>query len=99
MATIEGVPIKSLKKFDMTEMLQNKEDMTIYLNMVLQDGDREELLRALSHCARAKGMTEMAKASGLRRESLYNALRPGATPRFDTIQKVIKALGCRLAVV
>ncbi len=89
--------LDELETFDMANMLQSPEDMAAYIDMVLEDGDNEELLRALNTCARAKGMTEMAKSTGLRRESLYNALRPGATPRFDTIQKVIRALGCRLA--
>ena len=54
------------------------------------------LLLALSDIARAKGMSQVAKESGLGRESLYKALAPGAKPRFDTVLKVAKALGVRL---
>lgn len=98
-ATIEGISIESLKQFDMAEELRNEKDVAAYLNMVLEDGDTEELLRALNICAKAKGMTEMAKATGIRREALYKALRPGASPRFDTINRVLKALGYKLAAV
>ena len=67
-----------------------------YLSEILADGNMDELLEALSDVARAKGMTEVASASGLGRESLYKALTPGSKPRFDTINRVLKALGVRL---
>lgn len=67
--------------------------------MVLEEGDAGELAHALGVCAKAKGMTEVAKASGISREALYKALRPGAKPRFDTIAKVTHAMGCKLTVV
>jgi probable addiction module antidote protein len=67
-----------------------------YLNQVLDDGDSDELIRALGYIAKAKGMAMVAKESGLGRESLYKALSPGAKPRFDTVLRVIRALGVRL---
>lgn len=98
-AHIEGVALGKLKEFDLAEYLETEEDITAYLNMVLEEGDAGELAHALGVCARAKGMSEVARASGISREALYKALRPGAKPRFDTIAKVTRALGCKLAVV
>ncbi|WP_336332509.1 addiction module antidote protein [Pseudomonas putida] len=69
-----------------------------YLSQVLSDGDTEEIIRALGHITRARGMTHIAMESGLGRESLYKALSPGAKPRFDTVLKVIRALGVDLLV-
>ena len=74
----------------------NDEVIACYLSEVLADGDMDELLEALKNVARAKGMSEVASAAGLGRESLYKALTPGAKPRFDTINRVLKALGVRL---
>jgi probable addiction module antidote protein len=83
--------------FDMSDLLDNEEAVTEYISQVLADGDMDELLRALGHIAKAKGMAEVAKASGLGRESLYKALRPGAQPKFDTISRVFAAVGVRLS--
>ena len=66
--------------------------------MVIADGDTSELAYALGVAAKARGMSEIAKASGITREALYRALRPNASPRFDTINKVCQALGVRLEV-
>jgi len=63
-----------------------------YLRQVFADGDSDEILRALGHVARSRGMAQLAKESGLGRENLYNALKPGAKPRFDTILRVCRAL-------
>jgi probable addiction module antidote protein len=63
---------------------------------VLEEGDPGELAAALGHIAKARGMTEIAKASGIKREALYKALRPNAHPRLETIQRVCKALGVKL---
>lgn len=82
--------------FDIAEYLDNDEVIACYLSEILSDGDMDELLEALKNVTRAKGMSEVASASGLGRESLYKALAPGAKPRFDTINRVLKALGVRL---
>jgi probable addiction module antidote protein len=87
-----------LLPFDMVSMLNSDEAISEYLSQVLDDGDSDELLRALGYIAKAKGMAMIAKESGLGRESLYKALSPGSKPRFDTILKVIKALGVKLHV-
>jgi probable addiction module antidote protein len=85
-----------LPEFDITEHLDSDEAIAEYLTVVLEDNDPALFAAALGDIARARGMTEIAKASGLTREALYKALRPTASPRFDTIAKVCKALGVKL---
>jgi probable addiction module antidote protein len=87
---------EKLLPFDMVKMLDSDEAMSEYLSQVLEDGDSDELIRALGYIAKAKGMSMIANESGLGRESLYKALAPGAKPRFDTILKVVRALGIKL---
>ena len=91
---------KNLKcsEFDIARLLKSKKVMTEYLNQVIADGDDAELAAALGHIARAKGMVEIAQYSGLSREALYKALKPNTKPRFDTVSKVIQALGMRITV-
>ncbi len=67
------------------------------MNAVLEADDPDLLLLALADVARARGMAQVARDAGLGRESLYKALAPGAKPRFDTVVKVARALGVRLA--
>jgi len=81
-----------LTEFDMAEYLDSDEVISEYLTQVLKDGDNEEFLRAIGYIAKAKGMTQIAKESGLGRESLYKAFRPNAKPRFETVMQVMKAL-------
>ncbi len=85
-----------LPNFDITELLQTDEDIAEYLTVVIEDGDPAMLAVTLGDIARARGMTQIAKDSGITREALYRALRAGASPRFDTIARVCKALGVRL---
>lgn len=93
------VKIADLPSFDMAEELRNEEDMTTYLNLVLEENDPAELAHALGVIARARGMTQIAKDAGITREALYKALRPNSNPRYDTIQRVLDALGVRLIAV
>ena len=72
---------KKTLPFDMAAHLDSPEAITEYLNQVLADGDIDELLRALGHVARARGMAQVAQDAGLGRESLYKALAPGAKRR------------------
>ena len=65
-------------------------------SQVLAEGDSDELIRAVGHVAKARGMAQIVKDSGLGRASLYQALAPGAKPRFDTILKVMRAMGMEL---
>lgn len=85
-----------LPEFDLAEYLGSEEAISEYLNQTIADGDMAELAHALGVAARARGMTEVAKASGITREALYKALRPNASPRFETVSKVCAALGVRL---
>ena len=91
------MPIKT-RLFDPAEHLQTDEDIKYFLQDAAE-GTPEEFIHALNTAARAKGMTEIAKQAGVTRASLYKSLTEGGKPRFDTILKVTKALGCRLAVV
>ena len=91
--------VKSKKKlvpFDAARYLTDDAAIAEYMSAVLESGDPDLLLLALSDVARARGMAEVAKAAGLGRESLYKALAPGAKPRYDTIMKVVRALGVQL---
>lgn len=88
--------IADLPEFDMAQQLRNREDIAAYISMVIEDGDASELAHALGVAARARGMSEVAQESGISREALYKALRPGAKPRFETIARVCAALGVRL---
>ena len=88
---------EKLLTFDMARYLGSDAAITEYLTQVLADGDPDELLSAIGHIAKAKGMAQVAKDAGLGRESLYKALAPGAKPRFDTILRVTRALGITLS--
>ena len=87
-----------LRKWDVVEHLKTDEDIALYLDACLDEAgdDAAFIAKALGDIARARGMSEIAKASGLTREALYKALRPDAKPRYDTIVKVCGALGVRL---
>ena len=89
---------RKTRDWDAAETLATKEDMAAYLDAVLEDGDAELLKAALGDIARAKGMTEIAKAAGLGRANLYNSLSPDGNPEFATVAKVLKALGLRLTI-
>lgn len=88
--------ISELPDFDPAEQLKDDHDMAAYLTAVLEENDAALLAAALGDIARARGMTEIAKASGITREALYKALRPDAQPRFDTVSRVCAALGVKL---
>lgn len=85
-----------LPTFDAAEHLKDEADIAAYLTIVIEEGDMSELAHAMGIAARARGMADIAKASGISREALYKALRPAAKPRFETISKVCNALGVRL---
>ncbi|MBL0143577.1 MAG: putative addiction module antidote protein [Betaproteobacteria bacterium] len=88
-------PVRKLLAFDAARYLDDGAAIAEYLTAILEADDPDLLLRALGDVARAKGMAQVAKESGLGRESLYKALAPGAKPRFDTVLKVARALGVR----
>lgn len=90
------IRVADLPEFDATEYLDSEEAIAEYLTAMIEGGDPAMLAAALGDIARARGMSEIAAASGLTREALYKALRPDAQPRFDTINRVCAALGIRL---
>jgi probable addiction module antidote protein len=85
-------------KYDVADYLKTPQDMAAYLEASLEEGDAAFVAKALGDIARAKGMTKVAKEAGLSRESLYKSLSGDRTPGFDTILRVLKALGIKLHV-
>jgi probable addiction module antidote protein len=98
MKSMKKIKIKDLPKFDLVDYLKTEKDIAAYLTAVLEDGDPALFVAAIGDIAKAKGMTEIAKKSGVTRESLYRALKIEARPRFETVAKVIHALGMKLSV-
>ena len=88
-------------RYDVAEHLRTPEEMAAYLEACLEEaeGDAAFIAKALGDIARAKGMTEVARDAGLSRESLYKALSGDRSPGFDTILKVVSALGLQLHAV
>ena len=93
------IKLSELPGFDAAEHLPDDKAIAEYLAVVLEENNPSALAGALGTIARARGMTDIANASGLAREALYKALRPGAQPRFDTVQRVCADLGVRLTAV
>ncbi len=91
-----GIKAADLPVFDAAACLDDEQTIAAYLTDILEAQDPALLEAALGDMARARGMTEIAKASGITREALYKALRSDAQPRFDTISRVCAALGVRL---
>lgn len=83
-------------RYDGAALLKTPKDIAAYLEAAMEDGDPRVVAAALGTIARAKGMTALARESGLGRESLYKALSPDGNPEFSTILKVVRALGLRL---
>ncbi len=86
------------RPFDMVNYLQDEADVAEYLRQVLEDGDPALLAAALGDIARARGMTQLARDTGLSRESLYKSLSGERAPSADTLFKVMRALGFKLTV-
>jgi probable addiction module antidote protein len=89
-------PKQKLVPFDAARYLTDDAAVAEYMAAVLESDDPDLLLLALADVARARGMALVAKEAGLGRESLYKALAPGAKPRYDTVMKVVRALGVQL---
>ena len=85
--------------FDAADYLNDDETIAHYIAAALEDPNPEVFLMAVRDVARARGMTQLPRASGLGRESLYKALSPGAKPRYDTMLKFLAALGVKLNLV
>ncbi len=89
---------KEVTKFDIAEYLDDDVMILEYLNSVLEDGNAEDIKTALGHVAKARGMSKIAEETGLSRPSLYKALSHGSKPQFDTILKVLRAVGGTLNI-
>ncbi len=87
-----------ISKFDVAEHLDNEEVIAEYLAAALEDPNPDVFIAALADVAKARGITQLAKDTGLGRESLYKTLSPGSKPRFETIVKISKALGVPLGI-
>jgi len=87
----------TIAPFDAVDYLDDDETIAEYLTAALQDSNPDVFLAAVRDVARARGMAQLAKDAGLGRESLYKALAPGAKPRYDTVLKLIHALGIKLS--
>jgi probable addiction module antidote protein len=85
-------------RYDVAEHLRTPEEMAAYLEASLEEanGDAAFIAKALGDIARAKGMSQVARDAGLSRESLYKALSGERVPSFDTILKIVSALGLKL---
>lgn len=88
--------------FNPLDYLQSEEDISLYLQeaiaMANEENDQNILLKAIATAAKAKGMLQLAKDAGVSRESLYKSLAPNAKPQFETIVKILSALGCKLTI-
>lgn len=89
-----------LHRWDSAEHLRTEEDIALYLDACLEEAgdDAAFIAKALGNIARARGMTQLARDTGLGRESLYKALSGEGNPEFSTIMKVVKALGLKLHI-
>lgn len=88
-----------ISNFDIAEHLGSDEEIREFLIEVANEGDESDLIHALNIAARAKGMTSVAEQAGVTRASLYKSLSQGGNPKFSTINKIISAFGCKLAVI
>ena len=83
--------------FDAADYLSNEETIAEYISAALEDPNPDVFLIAVRDVARGRGMAQLAKDPGLGRENLYKALTPGAKPRYDTMLKLLHALGVKLS--
>ncbi|MBN9061195.1 MAG: putative addiction module antidote protein [Rhizobiales bacterium 65-9] len=90
-------PVKT-RPWDPAERLDSPEAIAAYLDAAMEEGDPALIAAALGDVARARGMTQMARDTGVTREALYRALSPDGNPEFSTVLKVMKSLGLRLSV-
>ncbi len=88
----------STTKFDIADYLESKEMIAEYLNTVLEEGNSSDVIIAIGHIAKAMGMSKIAEETGMSRPSLYKALSDGAKPQFETIMKVLKAIGGQINI-
>ncbi len=90
--------MKKATTWDAADYLETEVDIAAYLNAAFEDGDTSVIAAALGDVARAKGMTQLSKETGITRDGLYKALSPAGNPSLDTVQKVVRAFGLKLDV-
>lgn len=88
----------TIAPFDIAEHLETDEDIREFLRETAAAGSPDDFIHALNIAARAKGMSEVANRAGVTRASLYKSLAEDGNPRFETIAKIVEALGCKLMV-
>ncbi|VWC98893.1 putative DNA binding protein [Burkholderia lata] len=96
MTTTEAIKVTP---FDASEYLDDEETIASYISAAIEADDQDVLLLALADVAKARGMAKVAADAGLGRESLYKALKPGANPKFETVNKLMHALGVKFTAV
>ena len=90
--------MKTATKWDAADYLDSEEMITEYINLALEDGDPALISAALGDVARARGMSQLSRETGVSRDGLYKALSPTGNPSFSTVQRVISALGLKVVV-
>jgi len=85
-------------RFDASEFLDDEEVIAEYLAAAMEDDNPDVFIAALGDVAKARGISEIAKSSGLGRESLYKSLRPGSKLRFETMRKIVDTMGLKLSI-
>jgi len=88
----------ALASFDASDYLDNEETIAEYLRAALEDPNPDVFLVAVRDVAKARGISTVARDAGLGRESLYKTLKHGAQPRFETVRKLLNALGVKLDI-
>ena len=88
--------MKRVAVFDAADYLDDEKVISEYLNAALEDPNPDVFLQAIADVAKSRGMSKLAADTGLGRESLYKALAPGAKPKYDTVLKLVRALGVEL---
>ena len=97
---VDAVKKLGIKRFDSAEYLQDEQDVALYFQACIDEAGNDPafIAKSLGVIARARGMTKLAKDTGLSREGLYKALSGEGNPEFSTIWKVINALGLKLHI-
>lgn len=88
-----------ISDYHTSDFLTNNKIIVQYLTDIFKDGDMDEILHAMKEVIKAKGVTNVARQTGLSRESLYKSFNAGTKPRFETILKILKAFDVKLQVV
>jgi probable addiction module antidote protein len=91
------MPLKTTR-WDASEFLDNDEAIAAYLNAAFEDGNPAFIAASIGHVAKAKGMSQIARETGLSRENLYRALGDDGNPELSTMTKVMRALGMRIQI-